>query len=169
MPYIKKLVIHGFKSFARKTELQFSKGINVILGPNGSGKCVTGDTLVTLSDGTKKRIDELVNSRLDKAIRTEDGFLIPGDGLKIMSFVDRRFSDGHGYSAVGFDLIRSTPPNYFYLNQDDYSLIPRYRAQKHKLPAILGDKFNPSKTEKMNMIDNGYRIYYDCGNFVFEL
>ena len=38
MPYIKKLVIKGFKSFAKETEIVFTNGTNVIVGPNGSGK-----------------------------------------------------------------------------------------------------------------------------------
>ena len=45
MAYIKKLVMHGFKSFPRKTEIPFSRGINVILGPNGSGKSNISDAL----------------------------------------------------------------------------------------------------------------------------
>ena len=45
MPYIKKLVMHGFKSFPKKTELPFTSDINVILGPNGSGKSNISDAL----------------------------------------------------------------------------------------------------------------------------
>lgn len=45
MTYIKKLVMHGFKSFPRKTELLFTPEINVILGPNGSGKSNISDAL----------------------------------------------------------------------------------------------------------------------------
>lgn len=45
MPYIKKLVMYGFKSFVKKTELPFTQGINVILGPNGSGKSNISDAL----------------------------------------------------------------------------------------------------------------------------
>ena len=45
MTYIKKLVMHGFKSFPKKTELPFTSGINVILGPNGSGKSNISDAL----------------------------------------------------------------------------------------------------------------------------
>jgi len=45
MTYIKKLVMHGFKSFVRKTELPFVPGINTILGSNGSGKSNITDAL----------------------------------------------------------------------------------------------------------------------------
>src|SRR3989344_5993809 len=45
MTYIKRLVMHGFKSFVRKTELPFTPGINVILGPNGSGKSNISDAI----------------------------------------------------------------------------------------------------------------------------
>jgi chromosome segregation protein len=45
MVYVKKLIMHGFKSFPRKTEIPFTSGINVILGPNGSGKSNVSDAL----------------------------------------------------------------------------------------------------------------------------
>ncbi len=45
MLYIKKLVMHGFKSFIRKTEIPFAPGINVIVGANGSGKSNISDAL----------------------------------------------------------------------------------------------------------------------------
>ncbi|MEM5872728.1 MAG: AAA family ATPase [Candidatus Aenigmatarchaeota archaeon] len=38
MVYIKKIILQGFKSFNRKTVIQFINGLNVIIGPNGSGK-----------------------------------------------------------------------------------------------------------------------------------
>ena len=45
MTYVKKLVVHGFKSFARKTEVPFLDSMNVIVGPNGSGKSNITDAL----------------------------------------------------------------------------------------------------------------------------
>ena len=36
--YLKHLTISGFKSFAKKSELEFSAPITAIVGPNGSGK-----------------------------------------------------------------------------------------------------------------------------------
>lgn len=38
MPFIKKLKIYGFKSFAYRTEIEFREGITCIVGPNGCGK-----------------------------------------------------------------------------------------------------------------------------------
>lgn len=35
---IKQVIIHGFKTFAHKTQLLFDPGITAIVGPNGSGK-----------------------------------------------------------------------------------------------------------------------------------
>lgn len=45
MAFIKKMVAHGFKSFAKRTEIIFDQGINAIIGPNGSGKSNVSDAL----------------------------------------------------------------------------------------------------------------------------
>ena len=45
MTYIKKIVMHGFKSFARRTEIPFENSMNVVVGPNGSGKSNITDAL----------------------------------------------------------------------------------------------------------------------------
>ena len=40
-----KLEMQGFKSFAKKTELQFGNGITAVIGPNGSGKSNISDAV----------------------------------------------------------------------------------------------------------------------------
>lgn len=40
-----KIEINGFKSFAKKTEIQVEKGITAIIGPNGSGKSNIADAV----------------------------------------------------------------------------------------------------------------------------
>src|SRR5260221_14545413 len=36
--YLKSIELSGFKSFAKKVELQFNSKVSAIVGPNGSGK-----------------------------------------------------------------------------------------------------------------------------------
>jgi len=42
---INRMVMHGFKSFAKHTEILFGPGFNCILGPNGAGKSNVLDSL----------------------------------------------------------------------------------------------------------------------------
>jgi len=45
MPHIKKLVMHGFKSFPRETEILLDRSMNCVVGPNGSGKSNLTDAI----------------------------------------------------------------------------------------------------------------------------
>ncbi len=45
MVSIKKIEMVGFKTFARKTSITLDKGLNVIMGPNGSGKTNVVDAI----------------------------------------------------------------------------------------------------------------------------
>ncbi|MFL5734064.1 MAG: AAA family ATPase, partial [Chloroflexia bacterium] len=42
---LKRLYLHGFKTFAPKTELLFGEGLTAIVGPNGSGKSNIADAV----------------------------------------------------------------------------------------------------------------------------
>ncbi len=83
---LKKLVVKGFKSFANRTELVFGKGFNCIIGPNGSGKCITGDSLVHLEDGSLVKIGDLVEEKLKTNFvnKIDDGFVASSDDTKIL-------------------------------------------------------------------------------------
>jgi len=43
---LKKLQLQGFKTFAERTEIEFSEGVTAIVGPNGSGKSNIGDAIL---------------------------------------------------------------------------------------------------------------------------
>jgi hypothetical protein len=84
----------------------------------------------------------------------------------IISYANRRWSDGNLYRKIGFDEINKTEPNYFYFKPSEYILQSRIKFQKHKLEEQL-ESFDNSLTETENMYNNGYRKIYDCGNYVF--
>ena len=85
----------------------------------------------------------------------------------IVTYADRRYSDGTFYEKLGFALKGVSQPNYWYVK--NYDKLSRYACQKHKLPELLGDGFDASLSERENMIANGYHVVHDCGNLVFEL
>lgn len=83
----------------------------------------------------------------------------------IISYANRRFSKGSIYKTLGFEFVENTDPNYFYFK--DLKLLSRHNFQKHKLKEKL-EFFDPSLSESTNMMLNGYRIIYDCGNMKFQ-
>lgn len=82
----------------------------------------------------------------------------------LVSYVDRSLFTGKGYITTGWTLISETPPSYSYYKQN--IKLNRTQTQKSKLPTILNN-YDPTKTEKQNMLDNGWLIIYDCGTLKF--
>jgi len=75
--YFKRLELIGFKSFCNKTTLNFEPGITAVVGPNGCGKCLQYDSLVTLDNGLQVKIGELVEKTIKSASSVQkntDGF-----------------------------------------------------------------------------------------------
>lgn len=85
----------------------------------------------------------------------------------IVSYADRRYSNGNVYLKNNFSFMEISKPNYFYVRGvEKYS---RYQCQKHKLKNILGDNFDENLSETENMFFNGFYKMYDCGNLVYKL
>ena len=100
MAYIKKLVMQGFKSFAKKTEIIFDKGNNVILGPNGSGKSCCYSTVLTLANGEEVKIGELVENEINgngKINKLDDGVYVNGNNE-----IKFKFASNLGGTTTGF-------------------------------------------------------------------
>lgn len=86
--------------------------------------------------------------------------------VSIVSYADRRWSNGRLYAAIGFKLDHVSRPNYWYMDKRCNYRMHRFGFRK----SVLKDKlevFDESLSDKENMENNGYRYIYDCGNMVF--
>lgn len=84
----------------------------------------------------------------------------------IISYADKRWSDGDLYRKLGFEELDDSSVAYWYVK--DGIRYNRVQFQKHKLSKIL-EKYNENLSESDNMKMNGYHKVYDCGNKVFVL
>jgi hypothetical protein len=82
----------------------------------------------------------------------------------IVTYADRRYSNGNLYEKLGFKFDGYTKPNYYYIKND--KLYSRIEFQKHKLKNKL-KIFDENLTEWENMQLNGYDRIWDCGNYRF--
>ena len=78
--HLKSLRLQGFKTFARRTELNFSTGITAIVGPNGSGKS-------NLVDAIRWALGER-NARGLRGHRMEDVIYAGGPGKSAVGMAD---------------------------------------------------------------------------------
>lgn len=84
----------------------------------------------------------------------------------IITYSDLRYFNGSVYESNGFKYIKTTKPNYYYM--DNYNIrYNRINFQKHKLNNIL-ENFDEDLTEWENMKTNGFDRIWDCGNNAFE-
>jgi hypothetical protein len=174
---------------ARKTEIRNvpSKESNRFLVENHlQGSCVSKVNLGLYYDGELVALMTFGKPRFNKGYEWEllrfcnkVGYSVVGGAMKliskfrsvhiesIISYANREHSTGKLYSAIGFQLTSTSNPNYQWTKGK--TVLKRYQTQKHKLQSLLGESFDPSKTETLNMFNNGYRRIWDCGNLVYEL
>ena len=88
-------------------------------------------------------------------------------GVKsLLSYCSRDMSDGRGYISAGFRLITTTGPGYYWT--DGNVTISREKTSHANLAKWLST-YDASCSQDANMYMAGYRKYWNCGNFVFEV
>ena len=83
---------------------------------------------------------------------------------EIISFADRRYSNGNLYNQLGMKYVKKTSPNYFYVNRK--TSFRNYRF-KYRKDVLIRDGYDPSKTEHEIMLERGFYKIYDSGNLKF--
>jgi hypothetical protein len=84
---------------------------------------------------------------------------------QIISYADRRWSQGELYEKLGFNLVSTTKPNYWY-TKDHRIREHRYNYRKD---VLVSKGYDSTKTEFEIMADLGYDKIWDCGSFKFEM
>lgn len=87
---------------------------------------------------------------------------------EIFTFASLDYSSGDVYNRVGFTKQHTTDPNMWYMKRGQWVRLGRRRFTKLKLPNIL-EVFDPLKSERQNMQDNGYVRIFDCGSIRYNM
>lgn len=87
----------------------------------------------------------------------------------IVSYADLRWGTGKSYERAGFSFSHRTSPARWYAHRSgaDGRMLHRMHVQRHRLPVLLGNGFNPAKSAEANLRENGYLSIGDCGNNVY--
>jgi transcription initiation factor IIE alpha subunit len=136
------------------------------------------DELVSLMTFSKPRFNKSVEyelvrfcSAINKSVVGAGSKLLRYFELKyqpssIISYANRRWSQGNVYKKLGFEFVRNSEPNYFYFKTSK-EFFSRNAFQKHKLRKKLAI-YDERLSEAENMSNNGYRRIWDSGNMVFK-
>jgi hypothetical protein len=90
-------------------------------------------------------------------------FILDHSPKEIISYADKRWSDGNLYEKLKFDFIKETNPNYFYIVNKK-----RETRFKHRKDVLIDLGFDTNKSESEIMEERGILKIYDCGNLLYK-
>ena len=82
---------------------------------------------------------------------------------EIISYADKRWSDGNLYEVLGFQKYNESKPNYFYIINGKREYRFNYRKS-----ILVKQGYDPNKTEKQIMEERGIPRIYDCGCLCYK-
>lgn len=82
---------------------------------------------------------------------------------EVISYCDRRWNAGESYSAMGFTIVGTTPPSYWYMPHGYGMRLHRSNFMKHKIVTPETE----TCTEWEIMTNSGYDRIWDCGTLKF--
>lgn len=161
------------REFLERTHLQGYTNASIKLGLffNNKLKSVMLFNKPRLGVGSNKKGYELsrFSSELDTIVvggagRLLNYFIKNYKPETIYSYADRRWSGGELYKELGFDLVGTNKPNYWYIV--DKNRKHRFNYRKERLKKLGLDIKN--KTEHQIMLEQNVFRIYDCGTLCFE-
>jgi len=136
-----------------------------------------GDEIVALMSFLRRSDEEYDLNRYATSKRVVGGFskllkhakdvLSDSSVKKVVSFADKRYSDGNLYIKTGWNHIKDIRPNYFYVVGDDRVRKENFRHAR--MENLEWFDYDPNLSEYENTINNNIYRIYDCGLMKFEL
>lgn len=172
---IEEISSRDCNNFLNENHLQGKSGSKIRLGLFFEDKLVSvmtfGDLRRSLGNKSKKGQWELIR------FANERGTIVIGGASKllsyfsknycpekIISYCDRRWSNGNFYEKIGFKKDGETRPNYWYTKNKIRE--GRFKFRKDRL---VSEGYSPEKSESKIMEERGFFRIYDCGSFRFIL
>jgi hypothetical protein len=161
--YIKEVSVEDANKFIEANHIQGFVGSSVKLGMYYLDELVSCMTFRTHEDHQWElnRFCTKINTRvIGGASKLLKYFIDTYNPEQIVSFANRRYSDGKLYDTLGFAFIHVTAKSYYYT---DYKhTYPKNGFRLEKLKRKYPD-FDPNKTENENAIALGFDRLYDSG------
>lgn len=86
----------------------------------------------------------------------------------ILSYANKRWSNGNLYEALGFTHLRDTnPSSFFFLGSIANPKLIHWRTHKKDRMIELCSDYNSELSMETNLFNNKYRKIYDCGHMVY--
>lgn len=161
------------KNFLEFNHIQGFIGSNIKIGLFYKDELVSLMTFgkLRLSMGQKNTKDhyemlrfcnKLNTNVIGGASRLFNQFVKKYDPEEVISYADRSWSQGKLYKMLGFNLMKKTKPNYYYIVNKER----KYRFLFRK-DILIKNGFDASKTEHEIMLERKIYRIYDSGNLKF--
>jgi chromosome segregation protein len=129
--YLRRLELHGFKSFADKTELEFVKGITAVVGPNGSGKS-------NISDSIRWVLGEQ-SARSLRGGKMEDIIFAGSDARKAVNFGEVSLTLDNSDQALPLDFTEVTVTRRLHRSGDSEYFINKQACRLKDITELFMD------------------------------
>ena len=127
--YLKSLRVQGFKTFARRIDLPFGRGITAIVGPNGSGKS-------NLVDAIRWALGER-NARGLRGNRMEDVIYAGGPGKSAVGMAEVSLTIDNAEQRINVEFSEIEVARRLFRSGESEYLINGTRARLKDIDALL--------------------------------
>ncbi|MCL5994299.1 MAG: chromosome segregation protein SMC [Firmicutes bacterium] len=129
--FVKRLEMHGFKSFADKAIIELTHGITVVVGPNGCGKS-------NLTDAVRWVLGEQSAKHL-RGLRMEDIIFSGANGRKPVSFAEVSLTLDHSDGVLGLDFQEITVTRRLYRSGESEYLLNKRQCRLKDIQELFMD------------------------------